>query len=313
MPAYNSDPTQDPYFQNARRRGFIADPSYLNAVSPTMSTGGRITNPPRINPYQTENTMVDNAREDERLRLSARKQFADQLRQEIQDKVNAQYKQAQEGREAGQYGMKTAEFPYELRSKQADAEKKQNEMDDESMRFRSAYNISRPDLKSTLESSTTGYSDPRVSAYVRDPFKIEKMKAAATAEAREGAKPPKPVKEDDTSKRKEAVLTFIASLDPEKSDRGAALREMAYRFPTVKLQSDPDIQAAIAKAYPPAQKKAGLMGKLMGMMKPKQEAAAAPTQASDLPPVQGVTEGSFLKKNGQRTHVLKNGQWQTIH
>ena len=50
--------------------------------------------------------------------------------------------------------------------------------------------------------------------------------------------------------------------------------------------------------------------------KPKNPGKSNPAPASKadgaLPPTQGVAEGSYLKKGGVRTHILKGGQWQPL-
>lgn len=149
--------------------------------------------------------------------------------------------------------------------------------------------------------------------------RILKMKGA-------GARPPKPPV-DSGAKFKEGVMTFLQSL-PEETSLEEAKRGIALKYPQAHSQNDPGIQSELKRfkqGGPPGffdtvMKGAGnKIHEFMDSRKPA-EAPAADKYSAEAPDAEALPdpadyeEGTFLKDNstGQRTHVLKDGEWQTI-
>lgn len=216
---------------------------------------------------------------------------------------------------------------------------------------------SEKDLQGALASSTTGYSDPGVAKFAKNPILPDTYQKMALQKARpfsprggganSGDQTDHLVKflaTYDTAKKVPTGGTLPAtkatgfvplketrSVKPDDAVNVATIKSMFktanFNDPrVVKALKDrfPEPPAEVPPATPPsspavAPPKVGFMDQMKSLFSRTAPDSSAPgssrvyTDGGALPKSDGVQEGSFLKSNGVRTHVLRGGQWQPIN
>lgn len=189
------------------------------------------------------------------------------------------------------------------------------------MVYKSVYGHSLPDLNGVLKSSTTGYQDPGARKFAKNPMTFSTIQDMI----KQKNKPPSSSDEKTAEANKRATedaYQYASTFKPGQEVNGQPLD-----WPSVQrnLTSLPRFKGAdfndprfkqLESQFNAAPAKSGFdfggwIKKVAGNAMDKLSGSPAVPDAS-LPSPQGHAEGSFLKQNGVRTHVLKGGQWSSL-
>lgn len=211
-------------------------------------------------------------------------------------------------------------------SERSDAELKQRiAQEDEDIMHRATYGATQSDILKDMEARGPGMGPDTqpVSAFKKNPMTLDMMKNRARIDATARTRRPPRGPVDRTQEAKEAALTVLDSMDPGKYNRSAVAETIAFKFPKLKWQSDPELQEALNR-FPDSvesAKKPGMWERFTGMATRAAAALtpsrtpAAPAQAPE--PIQDEPEPELPEQESDNPYAdeypdafLEDGVWK---
>ena len=209
-------------------------------------------------------------------------------------------------------------------SERSDKELKQRiAQEDEDIMHRATYGATQSDILKDMEAKGPGMGPDTqpVSAFKKNPMTLDMMKSRAriAATTRSGGRSGGRGAIDRSQEAREAALTILDTLDPNKYKRSTAAELVVQKFPKLKWQSDQELVEALNR-FPESVEKPKQSGiwpvftKEFWMGKAKENAAKnAPAQAPE--PIQDEPEPELPEQESDNPYAdeYPDATWDERH